>query len=116
MTTEQLTVWQTWERATNYHRGSIVVGLIPGYGTFDIRQGIIYRMFDVTRKDVRTARPAAPDELAELDWAAKHGCLQLEIRPPTGVFHGQAGFGTAAAAENPIITIWQANGKIAKKD
>lgn len=102
--------WQAWERATNEHKGSLVVGLVPGYGTFDMRQGIIHRLLGGTRNAIRTARPITPDEATELEWAAAHGCLQIEIRPPTGVAHGEGGFGIAAA-ETPIRTIWQANGK-----
>jgi hypothetical protein len=100
-----MTVWQVWHNVANEHKTRRVVGFVPGYGVFDIRQGVIYRLFGGTPKELGTARPATPGELAELDWAAAHGCLQIEIRPVTGV----CGSGVASG-QSPTEITWQARG------
>lgn len=104
-----MTVWQAWHNAANEHKTRRVVGFVPGYGTFDIRHGVIYRLFGGSPRELGTYRPVTSDELAELDWAAAHGCLQIEIRSVTGVFYGQGGMGCASGLE-PIQIVWQARG------
>lgn len=104
-----MTVWQAWHNAASEHKTRRVVGWVPGCGTFDIRHGVIYRLLGGTPKELGTARRATAGELAELDWAAAHGCLQIEIRPVTGIFYGQGGYGCASGLE-PTRIVWQARG------
>lgn len=104
-----MTVWQAWECAAAEYIGRRVVGFVPGYGVFDIRRGVIHRLLGATRNELGTARRATHDELAELNWAAAHGCLQIEVRPVTGVFQGQCGAGVSSGQE-AIRILWQARG------
>ena len=104
-----MTVWQVWHNAASEHKTRRVVGWMPGYGVFEMRQGSIHRLFGGTPKELATVRRATFDELAELDWAAAHGCLQIEIRPVTGVFYGQCGYGVSSG-QAPIEIVWQARG------
>lgn len=104
-----MNVWQVWQQAAGERNTRRIVGFVPGYGAFDIRRGVIHRLFGGTPTQISTARPATRDELAELDWAAAHGALQIEDRPVTGVFCGQGGFG-CASGEEPTRILWQARG------
>ena len=104
-----MNVWQVWHNTASEYKTRRVVGFVPGYGIFEMRQGVIYRLFGGTPKELGTCRRATPDELAEIDWAAVHGCLQIEIRPVTGVFYGQCGYGCASGRE-PTRIVWQARG------
>ena len=78
-------IYAAWRAYPTYGFGVVVGHVLPGPGSYDWRDGQLWRVFPSTRRKIATARLATPDELAQVDWAIRHGTLQIEIRPPSGV-------------------------------
>ena len=97
-----MNVWQVWQQAAGERNTRRIVGFVPGYGAFDIRRGVIHRLFGGTPTQISTARPATRDELAELDWAAAHGMVirQMPDEEVWAIWERErvASFGTSTLA------------------
>lgn len=84
-----MNIFQHWQHLSDEHRAhptSNVVAFVAGVGLFDLRGPDIYRVMPPHPggKARGWARPATADELRDLDWAAAHNAIQIELRPRTG--------------------------------
>lgn len=80
-------IYAAWERAQQAWAGMLhVVGWIPGYpGVFAWHAGTLIRETPPTHAHLAYQEPASAGDLAALDWAIRHGALQIETRAYTGV-------------------------------
>ena len=81
--TTRTEIYAAWERIDKEVSGSpfIVVGFIPGYGTFGWLHGKIIKLYPAYRGAPPTYELAPRQDLEEIDCAILNGTFQVECRP-----------------------------------
>lgn len=87
-------VMVNWSRLRPRLNCQRVVGrIVSGGGTYEYREGVLYRVFDPCPSTMSSTRVAKVEEVAEVEEAARFGWLQVVDEPNTGIQYGNQKFG-----------------------